>query len=74
MKVRTSISLSKNLLQQMDRLPRRPPRSEIIENALRLYFKNLQMNQRNKRDQELIDLHSTELNFEANDVLKYQKR
>lgn len=74
MKVRTSISVTDSLLKQIDKLPNRPARSEIIEEALMFYFKNLLHKHRNDRDRELLDAHADELNEEAQDVLTYQKK
>lgn len=74
MKVRTSISVADNLLRLIDKLPHKPARSEIIEEALKLYFKNLAARARDNRDRELLDSGHERFNDEAADILSYQKK
>jgi len=72
MKKKTSISLSESLLNMIDALPAKPPRSEIIEEALILYFKSGRARMRDQTDLEILDSISEDLNKEALDVLEYQ--
>jgi len=73
MKVRTSITVDKHLLETVDRLSgRRETRSEFIEAALQAYVAQLLRNQRNAKDLEIINQRANELNEEALDVLDYQ--
>ena len=74
MKVRTSISVNGDLLKRIDKLPNEPTRSQIIEEALIHYFKSLHARQRAASDRAILDSLHKELNLEASDVLKYQKR
>jgi metal-responsive CopG/Arc/MetJ family transcriptional regulator len=73
MKVKTSITLDKHLLETVDKLSgRRATRSEFIEAALQAYVAQLLRNQRNAADLEIINQRADELNEEALDVLDYQ--
>jgi metal-responsive CopG/Arc/MetJ family transcriptional regulator len=73
MKVRTSITVDKHLLETVDKLSgRRGMRSEFIEAALQAYVTQLLRNQQNAKDLEIINQRADELNEEALDVLDYQ--
>lgn len=73
MKVKTSITVDKHLLEAVDKLSgRRGTRSEFIEAALQAYVAQLLRNQQNAKDLEIINQRADELNEEALDVLDYQ--
>ncbi len=72
MKKKTSISVSGKLLKLIDNLPQQPSRSEIIEEALILYFKNRKVLARDRSDIDILNSLSDKLNQEALDVLEYQ--
>lgn len=73
MKVKTSITLSKDLLRAVDRLSRRyKNRSEFIEAALQTYIAQIARDEQNAKDLEIINQHADSLNEEALDVLDYQ--
>ncbi len=73
MKVKTSITLSKELLKAVDKLSgRNKSRSEFIETALHVYIAHLIRNEQNARDLEIINRRAGDLNEEALDVLTYQ--
>ena len=73
MKVKTSITVDKHLLETVDKLSgKRGTRSEFIEAALQAYVAQLLRNQQNARDLEIINQRADELNEEALDVLNYQ--
>ena len=73
MKQKTSITLSSDLLKEIDRSAGRgASRSEFIENVLREHFKARIQEALNARDAELINAHADYLNREMEDVLKYQ--
>jgi metal-responsive CopG/Arc/MetJ family transcriptional regulator len=73
MKVKTSITLSKELLKAVDKLSgRHKSRSEFIEAALKAYIALIIRNEQNTRDLEIINRRADELNVEALDVLAYQ--
>jgi metal-responsive CopG/Arc/MetJ family transcriptional regulator len=73
MKVKTSVTLSKDLLCTVDRLSGRyRNRSEFIEAALRAFIAQLVRNERNARDLEIINQRADDLNAEALDVIGYQ--
>jgi metal-responsive CopG/Arc/MetJ family transcriptional regulator len=73
MKVKTSLSLSPDLLAELDELAGPDvSRSSYIEQVLRDFVDGLRRAQREARDIELIKKHAAELNAEALDVLSYQ--
>ena len=73
MKVKTSITLSEDLLKTIDKLSRRyKNRSEFIEIALRAFIAQNIRNERNAKDLEIINQNAEFLNEEALDVLAYQ--
>lgn len=73
MKQKTSITLSSDILKEIDRKAGRgTSRSEFIENVLREYFKAKVQAALNARDAELINEHADYLNREMEDVLRYQ--
>jgi metal-responsive CopG/Arc/MetJ family transcriptional regulator len=73
MKVKTSITLSKELLGAIDRYQSEyNSRSEFIEAAARSFLARLAREKAERRDLEIINSHADELNAEAEDVLTYQ--
>ena len=73
MKVKTSITLSQEILEAMDRISSRyKNRSDLIETAIRAYLAELEGEERDRRDLEMINRNADRLNREAADVLKYQ--
>ena len=71
MKVKTSITLSPDLLEAIDaRAGRGRSRSEFIEAALRAFLDQTRRHERNARD--LLNRRAEQLNREAADVLSYQ--
>jgi len=73
MKVKTSITLSKKILGQIDQHAEGANnRSAFIELAVRTYLELVKRNKRDQRDLEIINRLSDKLNREAMDVLQYQ--
>ncbi len=73
MKEKTSITLSSDLLAEVDETAgSRGSRSAFIEAVLREYFKEKVREAINRRDVELINANIDYLNREALDVLRYQ--
>jgi metal-responsive CopG/Arc/MetJ family transcriptional regulator len=73
MKVKTSVTLSDNLLKEVDKLlGKSGNRSVFIENALEYYLEMKRRKKRDKKDLDLINKNHTSLNKEAEDVLEYQ--
>jgi len=72
MKVKTSITLSEEILQAMDELLDGENRSAFIEDALRVYMRLLKKRERDLRDLKILNEKSDRLNREAQDVLSYQ--
>jgi metal-responsive CopG/Arc/MetJ family transcriptional regulator len=73
MKEKTSITLSSDLLADVDRsASSAKSRSAFIEQVLREYFKEKVRQAIHQRDLELINANAEYLNREAMDVLRYQ--
>jgi metal-responsive CopG/Arc/MetJ family transcriptional regulator len=73
MKLKTSVTLSSDLLQQIDRdAGSKASRSAFIENALREYFKEKLRRAIYDRDLALMNAHADYFNREMEDVLTYQ--
>jgi metal-responsive CopG/Arc/MetJ family transcriptional regulator len=73
MKVRTSITLSRGLLDDIDRLAEEfGSRSELVEHALRAYVDRRAREARDRRDRVILDARADALNAEAEDALDYQ--
>ncbi|AEF84464.1 conserved hypothetical protein [Treponema primitia ZAS-2] len=72
MKTKTSISLSNEILSQLDMVNKDGNRSDFIEKALWQYLKLLKRDYRNNKDLQIINEKSLSLNRKAEDVLMYQ--
>jgi metal-responsive CopG/Arc/MetJ family transcriptional regulator len=73
MKEKTSITLSKDLLAQVDRLAgSKHSRSAFIERVLRRYVRDRRRAALHSRDLARINRAAERLNREAADVLEYQ--
>ena len=73
MKVKTSITLSEELLQAMSaRAGDYKNRSDLIEKAVWTFLAQLTRQEQNDRDLEIINRHAARLNREAAEVLDYQ--
>jgi metal-responsive CopG/Arc/MetJ family transcriptional regulator len=73
MKEKTSITLSLEVLAQVDRLAgSKVSRSAFIERVLRLYLRERARKKIHARDLERLNAAADRLNSEADDVLSYQ--
>jgi len=72
MKVRTSVTVDKGLLETVDKLSGKDDRSRFVEAALRAYVAQVIRHKQNGKDLEIINKRADELNEEALDVLDYQ--
>lgn len=74
MKVKTSVTLSEELLELVDTRARRANtnRSDFIERAVWTFIGQLVRADQNARDLELLNRYAERLNAEAEDVLSYQ--
>jgi metal-responsive CopG/Arc/MetJ family transcriptional regulator len=73
MKVKISITLSKNVLREVDLLVgSNKPRSAMIEFILQEYFRERANADRQARDLVILNKAADRLNREAADVLGYQ--
>lgn len=73
MKVKTSITLSEDVVEAVDDLAGSSGnRSEVIETALRRYLAQIKRDGQNSRDLEIINRRHARLNREAEDVLAFQ--
>lgn len=73
MKIKTSITLSEDLLKAIDEYTGEyKNRSEFIEEAVRAFIRQLIRRQQDARDLAIINQRADYLNQEAADVLTYQ--
>ncbi len=74
MKVKTSITLSKELLREIDARvePQQRSRSEFIEEAVRAFLAQADRAALQAREAVLLRRHAAALNAEMEDVLAYQ--
>jgi metal-responsive CopG/Arc/MetJ family transcriptional regulator len=73
MKVKTSITLSEDLLKAIDEYAGEyNNRSEFIEEAVRVFIRRLIRRKQDARDLEIINHRADYLNQEAMDVLTFQ--
>lgn len=73
MKVKTSITLSEDLLEAIDkRSGQFKNRSDFIEAAIRAFIAQAIREEQNAKDLAIINLRADRLNQEAADVLAYQ--
>ena len=70
--MKTSISLSADLLAEIDRVSEGVPRSAFIERVMRAYLDRRSRAESDARDLALIDSAADRLNAEMEDVLLYQ--
>jgi len=70
-RVKTSITLPKELLVRLDRVHKN--RSALLERAALAYLAQLEKQARGRRDIEIIKRHAERLNREAMDTLEYQQ-
>ena len=72
MKVKTSVTLSEELLSAIDTQVDGKTRSAFIEEASWAYLRARQREIRDRKELQAINRHAEELNEEASDVLDYQ--
>jgi metal-responsive CopG/Arc/MetJ family transcriptional regulator len=70
MRLKTSISLPKELLDRIDGVEQN--RSAFLAKAARAYIASLEREHRDVRDLEILNANADRLNAEARDVLDYQ--
>jgi metal-responsive CopG/Arc/MetJ family transcriptional regulator len=76
MKVKTSITISDELLKVVDKRAKqyKKNRSDFIETAIWVFIRQLIRDEENARDLEILNRRADYLNQEATDVLAYQIR
>ena len=73
MKIKTSVTLSEELIQQIDALSSQyGTRSALIERAVRDFLAAQAQRTRDTQDLEILNRRAETLNVEAEDVLSYQ--
>ena len=73
MKIKTSITLSEELISEIDELSSQyGNRSRLIEQALRDFLAAEAKRRRDLQDSEILNQRADALNKEAEDVLSYQ--
>jgi hypothetical protein len=70
-RVKTSITLPKELLGRLDRIDKN--RSAFLERAAIAYLARLEREARDQRDLDIINRNAARLNREALDTLEYQR-
>ncbi len=74
MRSKTSITLSEEVLREIDRYAGRGGnRSKVIEDAVRFFLAQRAKTARDARDVEIMNRSADELNAEVNDALDYQE-
>jgi metal-responsive CopG/Arc/MetJ family transcriptional regulator len=74
MKMKTSVTLSEDILKRIKRVSRKgESRSEAIERLLDRAFEYEMRRASDQRDLDLINRNAEQLNREAGDVLEYQE-
>ena len=71
MRVKTSITLPRDLIGRLDRVDKN--RSALLERAARVYLAQLEGQVRDRKDLEIINRNAERLNREAMDTLEYQR-
>ena len=71
-RVKTSITLSRETLRALDKLSGRSNRSRVIEEAVSFYLKEQDRAARYTKELELINRHASWMNKEMEDVLRDQ--
>ena len=73
MKIKTSITLSEDVLKSIDRFSKQyTNRSAFIETASRAFIAQMLRDAKNAKDLDIINRSSRRLNEEAGEVLAYQ--
>lgn len=73
MKVKTSITLSEDLLTALDGFTKDfKNRSDVIEQAVKDFIQKKTKELRDEKDRRILDARAKSLNDEASDVLSYQ--
>ncbi|MDO9287950.1 MAG: hypothetical protein Q7T83_04090 [Thermodesulfovibrionales bacterium] len=72
MKIKTSITLSEDVLRNIAEFGRHENRSEFIEKAVRDFIERQSQTKRNLKDLDILNKKADKLNKEAEDVLSYQ--
>lgn len=73
MKVKTSVTLSEEVINEIENIVKGSNRSAFIEKALWSFLMLQERKLRNDRDLEIINNQAEFLNKEAEDVLLFQK-
>jgi metal-responsive CopG/Arc/MetJ family transcriptional regulator len=73
MKLKTSVTLSEELVKMVDRAARKgEARSQVLERLLREALAARARREADERDRALLNRHAEALNAEAEDALRYQ--
>ncbi len=71
MRVKTSVTLPSELLAEIDRIE--PNRSALIERATRTCLNKIAYQEREERDQAILNQYADEINEEAAAFLEFQE-
>jgi len=72
MKIKTSVTLSAEILKTIEAITSKGQRSEFIEMALWKYLDLVEREKRNYNDKEIYETYAERLNEEAKDSIAFQ--
>lgn len=72
MKIKTSVTLSAEILKTIEAITSKGQRSEFIEMALWKYLDLVEREKRNYNDKEIYETYAESLNEEAKDSIAFQ--
>ncbi len=72
MKIKTSVTLSAEILKTIEAITSKGQRSEFIEMALWKYLDLVEREERNYNDKEIYETYAERLNEEAEDSITFQ--
>ncbi len=72
MKIKTSVTLSAEILKTIEAITSKGQRSEFIEMALWKYLDLVEREKRNYNDKEIYETYAERLNEEAEDSIAFQ--
>lgn len=72
MKIKTSVTLSSEILKNIQQFTNKGQRSEFIEKALWKYLDFVKREKRNQKDVKIYEKQANSLNQEAEEILAFQ--
>ncbi len=72
MKIKTSVTLSSEILKSIQQFTKKGQRSEFVEKALWKYLDFVKREKRNQKDTKIYEKQADSLNQEAEEILAFQ--